>query len=74
MLMISLKAARVNCGMTQKEAAQAIKVDAATIINWEKGKTAPRVTQLQMLSKLYEIPMDCIFLDRNSTLREPCEA
>ena len=38
---ITLKAARVNVGMTQEEAAKRIGVTANTISRWELGISAP---------------------------------
>lgn len=61
---VSLRAARVNAEMTQKQAATAISVDATTVANWEKGKHAPRVDQLYQLCEIYGISIDNIFLPR----------
>ena len=57
---ISLKAARVNADMTQKEAAKLLNVDKSTIASWEKGKTQPKQNQSIKLSKIYGIPYDCL--------------
>lgn len=61
-MQISLKAARVNANLTQKEAAKAIGVDATTIFKWENGRTAPRFHQFKALCALYGVDMDCISL------------
>ena len=66
-MQISLKAARVNAGLTQKEAAQEIGVDVSTILSWEKGKTSPKATHLEALCKLYHMPVDHIFLSEKSS-------
>lgn len=58
---ISLAAARVNAQMTQSEAASLMKVSKATIVSWEKGKTAPDIKQAEQLSALYAMPLDSIF-------------
>lgn len=55
---IKLKAARVNRGLSQKEAAEAIGRSKQTIINWENGKTGIRYKDLVALSELYEIPVE----------------
>lgn len=39
-LKISLKAARINAGLTQEAVAAMLKKSKVTIINWEKGKTS----------------------------------
>ena len=59
---ISLAAARVNANMTQKEVAKALGVSKGTIINWEKGRNSPRYNQMVELCKIYQMPMDYIFL------------
>ena len=59
---ISLAAARVNAGMTQRDVAEKMHVSKQTIINREKGKIAPGVPQLEMMSRMYKIPKDNIFL------------
>ena len=61
-IQITLAAARVNAGLTQEDAAQAMKVSKNTIVNWEKGKTSPTIMQARMLSELYEMPLSNIFL------------
>lgn len=66
-MQISLKAARVNACLTQREAAQGIGVDVSTIVSWESGKTSPKATLLDALCKLYEIPVDAIFLREKSS-------
>lgn len=66
-LQISLAAARVNAEMTQEEVAKKMKVSKNTVINWEKGKIIPSFASLQMLSNLYSMPIDYIFLPNQST-------
>lgn len=58
---ITLKAARVNCGMTQTEAAKLIKVNPATLSKWEKGITFPKADQAARLCALYGVTIDDIF-------------
>ena len=70
MYQVSLKAARVNRNMRQKDAAKALCVDVATVINWEKGKTAPKSYQLKSLCAIYNVPIDCVFLDNKCSLSE----
>lgn len=59
---ISLAAARVNAGLTQKDVAERMRVSRQTIVNWENGKYPPKQAQLYMLSNIYKIPQDNIFL------------
>ena len=58
---ISLEAARVNAGLTQKELAKILGVSNVTVVNWEKGNTEPTISQLRTISELSGIPMDFIF-------------
>lgn len=59
---ISLAAARVNAQMTQEQVAESMRVSKQTIVNWEKGKISPKPAQLEMMCRLYNVPLDCIFL------------
>lgn len=56
-MQISLKAARVNAGLTQKEASKAIGINVSTMIKWESGQTCPKFSQLTDLCSLYNIPV-----------------
>lgn len=60
-LQISLKAARVNAGLTQQDVAKAMSVTAQTISNWENGSQEPKLNQARKLSALYKLPLDYIF-------------
>lgn len=65
---ISLKAARVNAALTQKEAAERLNVTTATISNWETGKTSPSVEKALIIQNIYGIAYDEInFLFKKST-------
>lgn len=66
MYRISLEAARVNAKMSQKDAANAVKVNVSTISNWEKGKTSPDADKFKELCQIYGCPMDLIFLGEGS--------
>jgi len=57
-LKISLKAARVNAGLTQEQAAQAVGRSKQTIINWESGATNMKVSDMMLLSQIYQMPME----------------
>lgn len=60
-LRISLAAARVNAKLTQQEVAKEMGIGKQTLVNWEKGKTEPKTSQIRKLSKIYNIPVDNIF-------------
>lgn len=59
---ISLAAARVNANMTQEEVSKTMHISKNTIVNWESGKVKPSLASLTMMSQLYKIPIDNIFL------------
>ena len=59
---ISLEAVRVNAGYKQKEWAEMFGISNSTVVNWEKGKTEPTLSQLRKMSELSGIPMDFIFV------------
>lgn len=67
-MQISLRAARVNAGLTQKEAAQAVGVNISTIGSWERGRTSPKGVLLLALCDRYGVSVDAIFLHKKSSL------
>ena len=66
-IQISLAAARVNAKMTQEDVAKRMKIGKRTIINWEKGTSVTSFSDMNMLSQIYNIPVDNIFLPKKST-------
>ena len=66
-LKITLAAARVNAGYTQDDVAKALHVGKKTVGNWEKGKVTPSFVALTALSNLYKMPIDNIFLPKQSS-------
>lgn len=66
-LQISLAAARVNARLTQADVAAIMHIGKQTIGNWERGKVVPGIPEIEMLSKIYRIPQDNIFLPCYST-------
>lgn len=65
-LKISIAAARVNSKMNQREFANEIGVSLSTVVNWESGKTEPDASQLRKISEISGIPMDYIFVPKQS--------
>lgn len=66
MIKITIAAARVNAGLSQRELAEKLNVNASTVFNWENGKSEPNATQLRKISELAGIPMDLIFIPQES--------
>lgn len=62
---ITLEAARVNAGFTQKKAAELLHIDRSTLRSWEKGITSPTWKKLNEIEELYKIDKDYIFLPYN---------
>lgn len=59
---ISMAAARVNAGLTQREAAEKLKLNPDTLRNYEQGKTVPSWDTVKRMEQVYGYPMDFIFL------------
>ncbi|PGV57491.1 transcriptional regulator [Bacillus cereus] len=62
MFQITLKAARVNAGLRQDEAAGILDITGKTLRNYEQGITAIPGHILQKASIVYKIPSDYIRL------------
>ena len=71
MAKISLKAARVNAGFSQKDAAVLLQVSNKTLSNWENGDTFPSADKIVRLCELYKVSYDdIIFLPNKFALSE----
>lgn len=57
---LSIKAWRVNKGMTQQDVADILGVTRQTVLDWEKDSAAPRALVIYALAKLYETEVDFI--------------
>ncbi len=66
---ITLKAARVNVGMTQDEVAEKMHKTKQTIINWENGFTMIKYKDLLALSELYDMPLEFLEVPEKKTVR-----
>lgn len=63
----TLKAARVNAGIAQKQAAKELKVSNKTLSNWENGKSIPKADKIIMICNLYKMEYnDIIFLPQKT--------
>lgn len=67
-MQISLKAARVNKGLTQGQAAKALNVSQKTMWKWENGHSEPKYTQGKQLAELYGLSYDDINFLPSDTL------
>ena len=65
MVQITLEAARVNAGYSQKEAAKMLGVSNVTLSHWEKGTSMPKANHIDAICNLYGVPYDMlIFLPK----------
>lgn len=56
----TLKALRVNCGLTLEEASQKLGISIYTLSSYENGKTYPNIPIIQKMIKLYHTEFDRI--------------
>lgn len=64
---ITLKAARVNAGLTQKELAKILGRNEATIVNWEKNPTKITIENFKKICTVLNVQSEQIFLGTKST-------
>lgn len=60
MFEITLKAARINAGLTQKEAASSLGISKNTLSGYESGKAVPKIDTAKAIANLYGIAVDSI--------------
>lgn len=58
---VSLKAARVNADLTQKDVSKALGISNKTLINWESGISSPSAKYIDALCELYGASYNDIF-------------
>ena len=68
MLKISLKAARVNAGLSQKDVAKELGISNKTLSSWECGDTFPSAKYIGSLCRLYNVVYDDIIFLPNDSL------
>ena len=57
---LTMKAARVNAGYTQKVAANLLNISKGTLSSYENYKTVPDIRTSENMAKLYNLPVDNI--------------
>lgn len=66
---LTLKAARINKGLTQKDAAKLMGVSRNVISNWERQISFPDVLQVKRIEEVYGLQFqEIIFLPSESAL------
>lgn len=68
MMAMTLKAARINKGLSQKEAATQIGISPYTLGNYERGKSYPDVLIIKRIEKAYGIKYEDIIFCPKITL------
>lgn len=67
MAKMTLKAARVNAGFSQKDASGRLNISNKTLCKWEKGASFPKADKIEAICDLYGVSYDdIIFLPGNS--------
>jgi DNA-binding XRE family transcriptional regulator len=61
---ITLKAARINAGLTAKEVGKIVNKHYQTILNYEKDSDNIPTSLLVELSHIYQYPVEFIFLGK----------
>lgn len=67
---VSLKAARVNVGLSQEKAAEMLGICKKTLQCYEKGQTIPTWDVVLKMRDLYGIPIDFISFGEKFALSE----
>jgi transcriptional regulator with XRE-family HTH domain len=67
MVKFTIRAARVNVGLSQEDAARCLGVSKKTLGSWENGITFPPADKIPAICDLYGVPYDHLnFLPTNS--------
>lgn len=59
-MQITLKAARINAGLRQDEAAKMLGISVSTLIKWEQSPESISALKQKDISDTYNIPIDNI--------------
>jgi transcriptional regulator with XRE-family HTH domain len=67
---ITVKAARVNAGLTQREAASALGMATTTYNKLEQNPRLMRIEQVEKIAGLFGVDLDSLFFGRDFTTSE----
>lgn len=73
-MMITLRAARVNAGLTQEEVAQRLGLSKNTLSSYEQFQSVPKIDMAQKLADLYRCSVDDIIFLRNDCAKSTEDA
>lgn len=68
-MQVTLKAARINAGLSQEDAGKCLSVTKYTIANWERGKSYPDAAKIKEIEALYGVRYDDIIFLPDVTLK-----
>ena len=68
-MQLSLRATRVNAGLTLKEASEKLGISTVTLRSYEYYKTVPNIGIINKMLKLYEVKIDDISFVQKSKLK-----
>lgn len=54
-MQLSLRAARVNAGLTQQQVTDKTGIARSTLVRWERGDTSPSQANMDLLCELYRV-------------------
>jgi transcriptional regulator with XRE-family HTH domain len=63
---ISLAAARVNAGLSQRKAAKLLGITPGTLRNYEHGKQVPSWTTVKEMERIYGISADNMIIEKHA--------
>jgi len=69
MMIITFRAARVNAGLSQEDAAKKMGISVYTLANYEAGKTFPDVPAIKRIEELYGVEYKDIFFSIDNTVK-----
>lgn len=61
---ITIKAARINAGLSLADASCKLKINKRTLINYENGSTIPNWDTLDKICACYKVPIDLLKISR----------
>jgi DNA-binding transcriptional regulator YiaG len=63
---ITLRAARINAGLTLEKAATGLGISISSLRNYELGRTVPSYRTVKQMEIVYEVSADYLFLSIDS--------
>lgn len=63
-MILTIKAARVNCNLTLIQASQQLGINKDTLSRLERNSTDISISLVQKMSKLYHVPIDQLYFGK----------